>query len=330
MLNRFDKNMLINADSKNGLNLIEGLVTYDLIFMNTSTTSKSNLKEKWLEIIQENLLKAKELVSSDGAIAVYIENKEYSLLKEVLDKLFGQSSYLNTFLIKNSTNNSFDFLLTYKKSNQFYYRNANKELPVNLKDGFWSSFKTLGNNTKMMYPIDNIVIKNGEWKWDRERGLRAFKNYNEYQEEFARDYTLKGYWNMFKQIYLNETGKELEFVRRNEDKIQYWVKPSEALLKDSSIMNSFVKEHLSKDRRFNTIKDIIDIFTDKNSKILEINALSGITVEAILTLNAEDGGSRYFTLMTNDNQLICSNVCKPEIDKIIEKYDENYQYFVVN
>lgn len=329
MLNRFDKNMLINADSKNGLNLIKGLVTYDLIFMNTSTKTQSILKEEWLEMIKENLIKAKGLLANDGAIAVYIKNKEYTLLKEVLDKILGQSSYLNTFVLRNSTTNSFDFLVTYKKSNEFYYRNTTKEVPINLKDGFWASFKTLGTNTKMMYPIDNIVIKNGEWKWERERGLRAFKNYNEYQEEFARDYTLKGYWNMFKQIYLNETGKELEFVRRNEDKIQYWVKPSEAVLKNSAIMDTFVKEHFSKNKRFNTIKDIIDIFTDKNSKILEINALSGITVEAILNLNVEDGGARNFTLMTNDNQLICSNVCKPEIDEIIKKYDENYQYFVV-
>lgn len=66
------------------------------------------------------------------------------------------------------------------------------------------------------------------------------------------------------------------------------------------------------------IKDIIQISCDKhNSLILDFFAGSGTTAQAILELNSEDGGDRYFILCTNNENGICENVTYQRVKTVI-------------
>ena len=71
------------------------------------------------------------------------------------------------------------------------------------------------------------------------------------------------------------------------------------------------------------IKEFIRAASDKNSTVLDFFAGSGTTGHAVMDLNNEDGGSRKFILITNDESDICQKVALPRLKKIIklQKYN---------
>ena len=71
------------------------------------------------------------------------------------------------------------------------------------------------------------------------------------------------------------------------------------------------------------IKDLIYLGSKKDSVILDFTAGSGTTADAVLSLNKEDGGNRHFILCTNNENNICTNVCYPRIEKVINGYHKN-------
>lgn len=71
------------------------------------------------------------------------------------------------------------------------------------------------------------------------------------------------------------------------------------------------------------IKDLIYLGSKKDSVILDFTAGSGTTADAVLSLNKEDGGNRHFILCTDNENNICTNVCYPRIEKVINGYHKN-------
>ncbi len=58
----------------------------------------------------------------------------------------------------------------------------------------------------------------------------------------------------------------------------------------------------------------------KNITILDFFAGSGTTGHAVLSLNNKDNGKRKFILCTNNEKNICSDICYPRIQKVINGY----------
>jgi len=58
----------------------------------------------------------------------------------------------------------------------------------------------------------------------------------------------------------------------------------------------------------------------KETVILDFFAGSGTTAQAVLRLNNDDRGIRKFILCTNNENNICTEVCYPRIQKVIEGY----------
>lgn len=71
------------------------------------------------------------------------------------------------------------------------------------------------------------------------------------------------------------------------------------------------------------IKDLIYLGGDKNITILDFTAGSGTTADAVIQLNKEDSGKRKFILCTNNENQICTEVCYPRIEKVINGYNKN-------
>lgn len=63
--------------------------------------------------------------------------------------------------------------------------------------------------------------------------------------------------------------------------------------------------------------DILKLIPNKNAVILDFFAGSGTTGQAVLELNAEDGGNRRFILCTNNENNICENVTYPRLKTVI-------------
>jgi hypothetical protein len=61
----------------------------------------------------------------------------------------------------------------------------------------------------------------------------------------------------------------------------------------------------------------IEMAAPKNAKILDFFAGSGSTLEAALSLNAADGGTREVTLVTNDDEGIGTRICRERAVRVM-------------
>lgn len=68
------------------------------------------------------------------------------------------------------------------------------------------------------------------------------------------------------------------------------------------------------------IKRVLQISGDKDSIVLDFFAGSGTTLQAVMQLNAEDGGQRKCILVTNNENGICENVTYERNKKVITGY----------
>ncbi|SGA02291.1 Adenine specific DNA methylase Mod [Mycoplasmopsis arginini] len=61
---------------------------------------------------------------------------------------------------------------------------------------------------------------------------------------------------------------------------------------------------------------ILNMHPNKNARVLDFYAGSGTTGHAVLELNRKDGGNRTFTLVTNNENSIGTNVCYERLYRI--------------
>ena len=115
------------------------------------------------------------------------------------------------------------------------------------------------------------------------------------------------------------------------------LKPLETVVDDMGTTASAkdeLSEILGKREIFSTpkpvkmIKEFIRAASDKNSIVLDFFAGSGTTGHAVMELNCEDGGSRKFILITNDESNICQKVTLPRLEKVIkmQKYNAEIDF----
>ncbi|WP_308506954.1 site-specific DNA-methyltransferase [Mycoplasma tauri] len=149
----------------------------------------------------------------------------------------------------------------------------------------------------------------------------SFNNgFIEIQRKIAKDGT--EYWKAYKKVY--------EKVTINREK-PYQIIPRvkgknfSNLIRNRKITTSNGKRNLisiiqNKDFAFpkpvRLIKYIINLISNKNARILDFFAGSGTTAHAVLELNHEDGGNRSFTIVTNDENGISTNICYERIYRI--------------
>ncbi|MDD3915043.1 MAG: site-specific DNA-methyltransferase [Bacteroidales bacterium] len=99
-----------------------------------------------------------------------------------------------------------------------------------------------------------------------------------------------------------------------------------------------IEELLGDRKKFSTpkpvalMKELIRASSIKSSIILDFFAGSGTTGHAMLDLNNEDGGSRRFILITNNESNICESVTYPRLKKCIENnnYTDGFSFFKIS
>jgi len=298
---------------------------------------------KWLNFMEKRLKLAKELLKDDGVIFVSIDDHEFAQLKLLMDQIFGENNFVNTLIFKRATKNlnnqfkrvkslnqAFEYVLVYRKTDAFYYKNAYKETSSKRKEGYWTSFYNNADRPTMRYEIEGINIDKGQWKWEKQRAFRALNNYKTYLKNYRNQYSLKEYWERYKDEYELKTGFKLEFLRKNNNSIQYWVLPKDKTLMDTNLMDYYINDNAGKSKykfdtvkNLNAIKKLISIVSTKDELILDFFAGSGTTGHAVLELNKEDGGNRKFILVTNNEGNIATEICYPRLKNVMKGYRKN-------
>ena len=276
----------------------------------------------WLSFMYPRLLLARDLLKDDGVIFISIDDNEQANLKLLCDEVFGQENFLACIARKTKlTSNkgtqfspSHEYILSYAKS--LAYTNQFNDLNAQKSENYISLFKNKdergsfnevslympalkGDRPSRYYitcPDNSKVIPPGDrfWRWSE----NTFnKNKLENRVIFKQtktsplldEFNNQAKWNIYTKLYLHE---RLESGLRPGTFITDW---------PNSIASKELIKHeipFSYAKPWQLIKYLIEISTPENNDIiLDFFAGSGTTGDAVMQLNAEDGGNRKFILV---------------------------------
>jgi adenine-specific DNA-methyltransferase len=185
----------------------------------------------YLQMMYDRLVLMYELLSSSGCIFVHLDWHVGHYVKAIMDEIFGTGNFRNEIIVKRGRKKSLmyqfekvdrmhvgnDSILWYSKSPEakFGHPLSDKEGVKAQWMGFWSNV----DRPTMRYQLFGYTPPRGQWKWTKERALKAVENYRIYEEKHSKEMTLEEYWE--------STGKELEFIRKREGTKypEYWIPP---------------------------------------------------------------------------------------------------------
>ncbi len=237
--------------------------------------------DKWLCMMMPRLKLLRELLRDDGGIFISIDYNEEAHLRILMDEIFGEEKYRNTFAVsrvkKNiqesekvkAVNFGYNSVLFYVKSDKCL---VDPPMRLQKKNERWHAFDAPGIRKTMQYPIfDKIPPEGRHWM---------------YSEDIANE--------------MIKTG-ELRTNPKTES-IQYFLKASDYTLLDTNWTD--IQEYDSQwnfpngEKNVELIKRIIKMLDEPNAIILDSFAGSGTTAHAVLDLNKSDnGGNRQFILV---------------------------------
>jgi adenine-specific DNA-methyltransferase len=285
------------------------------------TRSKSNSHSAWLTFMYPRLYIARQLLRDDGVIFVSIDDNEIAQLRLLMDEIFGEENFVATFKwnktatppsLSNKIRQKYEYILCYEKNynnNTFNggiteggdmpLLNETNNIDILEFPASKVTFKISGNFKKGIYDrvelLTDIVVKDG--KSDKDFKLKGpFK----WKQENLNEEIIKG-----TTFYI----KSDKFAIRYEKKGERIKIPADVISKSECYVgtneeaNKELHALFGRDGVFNypkptsLIKYICNFRTEKHDIILDFFAGSGTTGDAVMQLNAEDGGNRKFILV---------------------------------
>jgi adenine-specific DNA-methyltransferase len=240
--------------------------------------------DKWLCMMWPRLVLLRELLRDDGAIFISIDYNEEAHLRVLMDEVFGEENYRNTFVVarvkKNiqeqtkvrAVNFGYNSVLFYARSERCL---INPPVRKDEKAERWHAFDAPGIRPTMEYEVFGKHPPEGRhWM---------------YSKEIAGEMVTKG------ELRQNpKTGS-----------IQYLIPASDFTLLDTNWND--LQEYDSQwdfpngEKNVELIKRIISMLDESDAITLDSFAGSGTTGHAVLALNAEDGGNRRFILIEQED-----------------------------
>ncbi|KKQ00895.1 MAG: hypothetical protein UW15_C0018G0004 [Parcubacteria group bacterium GW2011_GWC1_44_10] len=292
---------------------------------------------KWLSFMEKRLKLAKNLLKKTGAIFISIDDNELAQLKLLCDEVFGENSLIGIVTVGKGTTtgqdakrfgSSADYLLVYGMVDFQLGKIAMSEKDkkrFSKKDekGNYSTlqFRKTGNNDKranrpnLFYalkdPDGNDVYPLGPsgyestWRGDT-------KYFQRLERENMIEWIKQGRgWRPYVKFYLEGRGKSASNL---------WV-DIEGNKKATIELKEFFGERVfSNPKPTDLIKRCITLANVISPLVLDFFAGSGTSAQAVLALNSQDDEDRRFILCTNNENNICTDICYPRIEKVINGY----------
>ncbi len=278
--------------------------------------SNGRFHSDWLAMMFPRLKLAKNLLAEDGAIFISIDEGEKSALISLCNEIFGESALRNVLAVRRrvkslnlqfaeaglaSFNVGLEYILVYAKSDKFLFSAIHQKKKNAPTKGTWNVFWSGADRPTMRYELMGFTPKTGQWRWSEEKALEGVANYEGYLKD-DNGQSLEEYWE--------GTGKSKRFVRRIENGegknggVQYWVPPSATSLRTSNWLDLEVSQ-IRKDydlpfdnpKNVDLMIELIKACGTTDLTCLDFFAGSGTTGDAVMRLNAADGGERRFILV---------------------------------
>ena len=281
----------------------------------------------WLSFIYPRLLLARELLRDDGVIFISIDDNEQANLKLLCDEVFGEMNFVGEFSWKGKSGSSDDdylkvnneYIVFYTKNkdsfiigreelaikeNDFRYYDEKKQISYkrqlarkwgdnsNREDRPNLFYSVLAPDGTKIFPIKiSENNKEGRWRWKKDL-LKEKKDNNDL--EFIKDQNKN--WILYEKIYKPDNSCSKKIFNTLIENIQ-------------SNGTKYIKD-LFGFKIFSNPKtpDLISVLLKVSNSfeddiILDFFAGSGTTGDAVMRLNAEDGGNRKYVLVQLDEPI---------------------------
>ncbi len=279
----------------------------------------------WLNMMYPRLRLARNLLKDSGVIFISIDDNEQANLKAICDEIFGEENFIANVIwerayspvnLKKHFSESHDYILAYSKNIEISVCNglprsdeANDRYsnPDNDPRGIWKS-GDLSVGPAIQNNIYEIVTPSGRkvmppsgysWRLNRDRF-----------EEFVLD----------KRIWFGPNGDNVPSIKRFLSETKQTITPM-TIWKYQDVGHS---QSASQDlkRLFDgnayftypksvpLLKRVIQLYSQEESIIFDFFGGSGTTADAVMQLNAEDGGNRKFILCTLDEEVADKSAAK--------------------
>jgi len=254
--------------------------------------------EKWLCMMMPRLKLLKDLLSEDGALIISIGDEEMYRLKSLLDEVFDEDNFIAEFVVIRAEGGGLadqyvkghDYVLVYAKNKpNFEPLRRKKEIRGEIIEHngkkYWLEEdwlrKEFGKYGTLLYEeIEKIKgkakkdeidlgLKNGEYRLvEKKKGKHIVVRLRPLDEDGSKFYSVLK--------HLTADGKE-DLTKLGLKDVFDYPKPV-ALIKELILGSTFLSK-------------------TENNVILDSFAGSGTTAQAVLDLNADDGGNRRFILV---------------------------------
>jgi len=308
---------------------------------------------KWISTMEKRLQLAKHLLKESGVLLVAIDDHEIHNLRHILNDIMGEKNYIATICIEvnpagqnlqpNTPAVSHDYCLIYAKT-----INKTKLIPRKLSDEELKLFKEEDENGKFLWdnlrrrggnstpqdrpgqwfplyvdPATNDVSlsksKNSIEVWPIDpKGIKRIWRVN--PEGFEREYEEGNISVINKAGRLEIVMKSYAPMGRKPKTVWTGGRYSATTYGTKLLIDILGKNAFNYPKSLYLVEDLLRYYANPSSIVLDFMAGSGTTGHAILSLNQEDGGSRQFILCTNNENNICTDVCYPRIQKVINGY----------
>ncbi len=284
--------------------------------LTTNVVSNGRFHSAWLTMICSRLRLARNLLTDDGLIFISIDEGEASNLKLVCDEIFGPDNFVEQIAWKNKYGsgaltkgfaNVHEYILVYSK-------NQVTNLAAPLDDEQRSAYKLkdenyeirggyitqpLATNSKddrpnLQYSINHngINIKpEKQWIWSEERFLSAYQKGEIVINETNGKFSVRSKQYLRDENGIERLGKPISIL--NGPFNQDGTKEIKELF-DGTAIFGFPKP--TKLLQY-FVSFVVNDSLDKDFIVLDFFSGSGSTADAVIRLNAADGGNRRFIVV---------------------------------
>ncbi|MBU5292641.1 site-specific DNA-methyltransferase [Anaerosalibacter bizertensis] len=266
----------------------------------------------WLNMMYPRLKVARDLLTDDGVIFISIDDNEVHNMRKICDEIFGQKNFVGNIIwerafapvnLKKHFSESHDYICVYAKNKEKTICNglprdmeadSRYSNPDNDPRGPWTSGDlSVGpavekNIYEIITPSGRKVLppKGRSWRISKEK----------FEEEVKEN-----------RVWFGEDGNNVPRTKRFLSEVKSSITPM-TIWKYTEVGHSQdaskkLKELFDGDYMFDypksvpLIKRCIELYSNKDSIILDFFSGSATTAHAVMDLNAEDGGNRKYIMV---------------------------------
>lgn len=283
--------------------------------MVTNSESNGRFHTDWLNMIYPRLKLAKDLLTNDGMILISIDDNEESNLKKICDEIFGEVNYIGDLIrkTKSQTNDSKTGLNYQHEFVLIYARDINcASLKGEPKDT--SNYKNLDNDPNGPWIVDNPSARSGSenarfeivnpytgtvdvppqgryWAFAK----ATFERWVQSGKVVFRKEVKNGERGFIVKKYLSELRSENNLVDSLFGTDNAYM--NQVATKEVNELFNDIGENFSYPKPVSFIYKLVKYATNKNDIVLDFFSGSATTAQAVMRMNAEDGGTRKFVMI---------------------------------